>query len=204
MSRHRDVPWQLAPGFCVPGDAKTTEYASPPVGKSLQTFVCGWMAPQTDLYDDWIGRTKFTGSLLSTTRTPYRRTRSVSGLRTGGAENGYVVDAIVIRRAKRSSLARRSVILSITGCPDVKLCPASCRRRYTATQLMRATLAGYPILWGLSSVMQPLKDALTEKATLKSKQKSNWVVRPLLHIDINAAEREWRHKHGQPQASSAH
>jgi hypothetical protein len=83
--------------FCALGDAKTAEYASSLVGKSLQTFIGGSMAPQTDLFDELMGRSKFTGNFSEHYENVLQTNAFMSGLRTGGAENGYVVDAIVIR-----------------------------------------------------------------------------------------------------------
>jgi hypothetical protein len=83
--------------FCALGDAKTAEYASSLVGKSLQTFIGGSTAPSTDLYDELMGRSKFTGSFSEHYENVLQANAFMSGLRTGGAENGYVVDAIVIR-----------------------------------------------------------------------------------------------------------
>jgi hypothetical protein len=89
--------------FCALGDAKTAEYASSLVGKSLQTFIGGSMAPQTDLYDELMGRSKFTGSFSEHYENVLQANAFMSGLRTGGAENGYVVDAIVIRSGETFS-----------------------------------------------------------------------------------------------------
>jgi hypothetical protein len=89
--------------FCALGDAKTAEYASSLVGKSLQTFVGGSMAPQTDLFDELMGRAKFTGSFSEHYENVLQTNAFMSGLRTGGAENGYMVDAIVIRSGETFS-----------------------------------------------------------------------------------------------------
>jgi hypothetical protein len=89
--------------FCALGDAKTAEYASSLVGKSLQTFIGGSMAPATDLYDELLGRSKFTGSFSEHFESILQPNAFMSGLRTGGAENGYVVDAIVIRSGETFS-----------------------------------------------------------------------------------------------------
>jgi hypothetical protein len=89
--------------FCALGDAKTAEYASSLVGKSLQTFIGGSMAPQTDLYDELMGRSKFTGSFSEHYENVLQANAFMSGLRTGGAENGYMVDAIAIRSGETFS-----------------------------------------------------------------------------------------------------
>jgi hypothetical protein len=89
--------------FCALGDAKTAEYASSLVGKSLQTFIGGSMAPATDLYDELMGRSKFTGNFSEHYETILQPNALMTGLRTGGAENGYVVDSIVIRSGETFS-----------------------------------------------------------------------------------------------------
>jgi hypothetical protein len=89
--------------FCALGDAKTAEYASSLVGKSLQTFIGGSMAPAENLYDELRGRSKFTGSFSEHYENVLQANAFMSGLRTGGAENGYVVDAIVIRSGENFS-----------------------------------------------------------------------------------------------------
>jgi hypothetical protein len=99
--------------FCALGDAKTAEYASSLVGKSLQTFIGGSMAPQADLYDELMGRSKFTGTFSEHYENILQPNAFMTGLRTGGAENGYVVDAMVIRSGgdvlERIELASRCV-----------------------------------------------------------------------------------------------
>ena len=83
--------------FCALGDSKTADYASSLVGKSLQTFIGGSMAPMESLYDELMGRSKFTGSFSEHYESILQPNAFMSGLRTGGANNGYIVDAIVIR-----------------------------------------------------------------------------------------------------------
>jgi hypothetical protein len=83
--------------FCALGDARTAEYASSLVGKSLQTFIGGSMAPNTDLWDELIGNSKFTGSFSEQWTNILEPNVFMNGLRTGGPQNGWLVDAIVIR-----------------------------------------------------------------------------------------------------------
>jgi hypothetical protein len=83
--------------FCALGDAKTAEYASSLVGKSLQTFIGGSMSPNTDLWDELIGNSKFTGSFSEQWTNILEPNVFMNGLRTGGPHNGWLVDAIVIR-----------------------------------------------------------------------------------------------------------
>jgi len=50
-----------------------------------------------------MGRSKFTGSFSEHYENVLQANAFMSGLRTGGAENGYVVDAIVIRSGETFS-----------------------------------------------------------------------------------------------------
>jgi hypothetical protein len=61
------------------------------------------MAPATDLYDELMGRSKFTGNFSEHYESILQPNAFMSGLRTGGANNGYVVDAIVIRSGETFS-----------------------------------------------------------------------------------------------------
>jgi hypothetical protein len=86
--------------FCALGDAKTAEYASSLVGKSLQTFIGGSMAPQTELWDELTGRSQFTGSFSEQYANILEPNVFMNGLRTGGPQSGWMVDAIVIRNGE--------------------------------------------------------------------------------------------------------
>jgi hypothetical protein len=61
------------------------------------------MAPQADLYDELIGRSKFTGTISEHYENILQPNAFVTGLRIGGAENGYLVDAMVIRSGETFS-----------------------------------------------------------------------------------------------------
>jgi hypothetical protein len=91
------------PDFGELSDPKTAEYASSLVGKSLQTFIGGSMAPAESLYDELMGHSKFTGTFSEHYENVLQPNAFMSGLRTGGAENGYMVDAIVIRSGETFS-----------------------------------------------------------------------------------------------------
>jgi len=79
------------------GDHETAEWASRLLGQRLETFTSGSMQPAQDIFDDLIGRSQFTGS-FSTKYEPVLQTAVfLNGLRTGGAKNGFVCDAIVMR-----------------------------------------------------------------------------------------------------------
>lgn len=83
--------------FCALGDAKSAQYASSLVGKSLQTFVGGSMDSSASLLDELMGRSRFTGNFSERYEDILQPNAFMSGLRTGGAHNGFAVDAIVIR-----------------------------------------------------------------------------------------------------------
>lgn len=79
------------------GDVQTAEWASGLVGKSLQTFVGGSMAPQENLLDELMGRSKYTGSFNQHFEKVLQDNVFMNGLRTGGHANGLICDCIVIR-----------------------------------------------------------------------------------------------------------
>ncbi len=80
------------------GDVQTAEWASGLIGKSLQTFVGGSMAPQENLMDELMGRnSKFTGSFNQHFEKVLQDNVFMNGLRTGGKANGLLCDCIVIR-----------------------------------------------------------------------------------------------------------
>jgi type IV secretory pathway TraG/TraD family ATPase VirD4 len=79
------------------GDAQTAEWASSLIGKSLQTFVGGSMAPQEDLYEELMGKSSFSGSFSQHYEKVLQDNVFMNGLRTGGKANGLLCDCIVIR-----------------------------------------------------------------------------------------------------------
>jgi len=82
--------------FCALGDAKSAQWASDLCGKSRQILISGSMAPQQDLWDEWMGRTKFTGSFSEHLENNVEPVEFMHGLRTGGPPS-FTVDAWVIR-----------------------------------------------------------------------------------------------------------
>ena len=82
--------------FCALGDAKSAQWASELCGKSRQILISGSMAPQQDLWDEMIGRSKFTGSFSEHLENNVEPVEFMHGLRTGGPPS-YIVDAWVIR-----------------------------------------------------------------------------------------------------------
>jgi type IV secretory pathway TraG/TraD family ATPase VirD4 len=79
------------------GDEQTAAWASGLVGKSLQTFVGGSMAPQESLFDELLGKSKYTGSFNQHYEKVLQDNVFMNGLRTGGKANGLLCDCIVIR-----------------------------------------------------------------------------------------------------------
>lgn len=89
--------------FCAVGDAKTAEYASSLVGKHRQTLMNGSMSPDEDVYDAILGRSRFTGGFSESVQNILEAREFMTGLRTGGAANGNIVDAIIVRSGESFS-----------------------------------------------------------------------------------------------------
>ena len=79
------------------GDDQTASYASSLIGRSLQTFVGTSMQPPEDPWEAVMGRTKVTLSTSEQYEQTVQNAVFMNGLRTGGKDNGFVCDAIVIR-----------------------------------------------------------------------------------------------------------
>jgi hypothetical protein len=79
------------------GDVQTAEWASGLVGKRIETFVGGSLAPAKDLFDAALGQTQFTGSFSTHYESVLQAHRFMNGLRTGGRTNRSTCDAFVIR-----------------------------------------------------------------------------------------------------------
>jgi len=79
------------------GDAQTAEWASGLIGKSLQTFIGGSMAPQENLFEELMGQSKYTGSFSQHYEKVLQDNAFMNGLRTGGKANGLLCDCIVTR-----------------------------------------------------------------------------------------------------------
>jgi len=82
--------------FCALGDAKSAQWAAELCGKSRQILISGSMAPQQDIWDEMMGRSKFTGSFSEHLENNVEPVEFMHGLRTGGPPS-YAVDAWVIR-----------------------------------------------------------------------------------------------------------
>jgi hypothetical protein len=83
--------------FCALGDAKSAQWASELCGRSRQILIGGSMAPQQDMWDEMMGRSKFTGSFSEHLENNVEPVEFMhGGLRTGGPPS-FMVDAWVIR-----------------------------------------------------------------------------------------------------------
>ena len=83
--------------FHAVGDEETATWASGLIGKDLQTFIGGSMDPQVDLFDTFMGRSRFNGSFSQHFEHVLQPNVFMNGLRTGGSANRYVVDAIALK-----------------------------------------------------------------------------------------------------------
>jgi hypothetical protein len=79
------------------GDVQTAEWASALIGKTLQTFVGGSMAPTADAWDELMGKSQFTGNFSEHMEFALQNNVFLNGLRTGGEANGLMCDSYVIR-----------------------------------------------------------------------------------------------------------
>jgi len=81
-------------------DPITAQWASSKLGKKLETFVGGSMSPSGDLWDELCGRSQFTGSFSEHYESVLQPNVFMNGLRTGGAVNGLMCDAILLRNGQ--------------------------------------------------------------------------------------------------------
>lgn len=79
------------------GDIETAQWVSGLIGKSLQQFYGGSMAPVEDPFDELMGQSRFTSNFSSHWEDVLHPNVFLNGLRTGGKANGLVADAIVIK-----------------------------------------------------------------------------------------------------------
>ena len=82
--------------FCALGDAKSAQWASELCGRSRQVLIGGSTAPQQDMWDEMMGRSKFTGSFSEHLENNVEPVAFMHGLKTGGPPS-YMVDAWIIR-----------------------------------------------------------------------------------------------------------
>jgi TraM recognition site of TraD and TraG len=88
------------------GDVETAEWASSLIGRDLQTFIGGSMAPLTDFWDEIMGRSRFTGNFNQHIEAIVQPGVFLNGLRTGGRTNRMTCDAIVIKSGDPFSCAQ--------------------------------------------------------------------------------------------------
>lgn len=95
-------------------DPITAEWASSKLGKTLQTFIGGSMAPQTDLWDELMGRSQYTGNFSEHFESVLQPQVFMNGLRTGGRANGLLCDAILIRNGQPFSNGQNWLQITFT------------------------------------------------------------------------------------------
>lgn len=79
------------------GSADDAEYASSLLGRQRELFVSGGTQPYQDVFDGFLGNGQFTASTSEQYQPILQPRVLLSNLRTGGPENNYLADAIVIR-----------------------------------------------------------------------------------------------------------
>lgn len=82
------------------GDVKSAEYFSGLIGKRPKKRRGGSMAPGENVSDALFGRSRFTSSYNEQMENIVEPNVFMQNLRTGGAENGFIVDGIVVRSAE--------------------------------------------------------------------------------------------------------
>ena len=83
--------------FHAVGDDKTATYASSLIGRRLTTRVNTTMSPHKDAYEGMFGEQQFSSSTSQSIENVVENREFMQGLRTGGEENGCIVDGIVVR-----------------------------------------------------------------------------------------------------------
>lgn len=79
------------------GDVDTAQYASGLIGRELQTFIGGSIAPQEDLWNTVLGNTRFGGNFSQHYEDVLQSNVFMNGLRTGGKANRFLCDSIIVR-----------------------------------------------------------------------------------------------------------
>jgi len=82
------------------GDYQTAEWASNLIGRKRTTFIGGSMAPAESVYDELMGHSRFSGSFSEHFENILQPNEFMNDLRTGGPENHYLADAIVVRNGE--------------------------------------------------------------------------------------------------------
>lgn len=86
--------------FTTLADDETAEWASKLVGRRRETFFSASMAPKKDVYDELFGAGNLTSSYSEHYENILQNTVFLGGLRCGGKNNNYLVDAVVIRNGE--------------------------------------------------------------------------------------------------------
>jgi hypothetical protein len=76
---------------------QTAQWASSLIGRERQAFIGGSTSPMDSLFDQIMGRGKFTGSFSESLTEIVQPRQFMTDLRTGGPANGYMCDAILVR-----------------------------------------------------------------------------------------------------------
>lgn len=79
------------------GDSETAEYLSKLLGREERTKIGGSIAPEEDVWASMFGPPKITTSFNTQWEPVVEPGVFMNGLRTGGPQNNYCVDAIVIK-----------------------------------------------------------------------------------------------------------
>jgi len=88
------------------GDHPTAEWASNLIGRERTTFIGGSTAPAQSMYDELFGNSRYTGSFSEQMSAIVEPNEFMNHLRTGGPENGFVADAIVVRSGQPFSMGQ--------------------------------------------------------------------------------------------------
>ncbi len=81
-------------------DPISADWASQKLGKSLETFIGGSMAPSGNVWDELVGKSQYTANFSEHYEPILQPNVFMNGLRTGGKVNGLICDGIVIRNGR--------------------------------------------------------------------------------------------------------
>ena len=79
------------------GDDKSASFAGSLIGKRARTRFGGSMTPSDNAYDELFGPSRLSPSWSEHVENILENREFMQGLRTGGPENGFMVDGIVVR-----------------------------------------------------------------------------------------------------------
>ncbi len=97
------------------GDLETAQWASGLVGRSLQTFTGGSMAPsEGGVYEELIGQSKYTSSFSQHMENTLEVNAFLHGLKTGGPANDFLCDAIVLRTGEPFANGQNYLVTSFS------------------------------------------------------------------------------------------